>query len=429
MRASSKLALIVASCLAFSWGVAAISAPPPNPKPDTSASTSRPAKSPPLATPSTVAAKPAAAAHEAQWIWSPAAEEIPKTGSPLGTCYFRRSFEMTQPEAGEVQITADESYELYVNGRKVGDGHNWHVMDIHDITQVSQAGAQHRRRSGREDRQRAGRAGGAGVGQERRRHFVSYLTGSSWKTSQKEFVGWTQPRFNESQWLPAREIGQFGVVKPWLDEMQLAGGGGRPVQDQRRISHRAGCRAARHRLADRDGVQRIRRHSRLARRRSAADRAQREARRAAEQSVGLLRQGEKHSRNSAAQRTGVRRRRRPARARACIAFPKPGTAPITLRIAARLRSQPARGGHTGCRQTARNAPTRRANRQHRAHGAEDSNTDCGSAEAIAFQRNHSSELAPTPIRRAPPACPLLVARRPDSHSSAKSVASAVRSAT
>ena len=55
--------------------------------------------------------------------------------------------------------------------------------------------------------------------------YVAYPSNDSWKTSQKEFVGWTGVRFNESQWLAAREIGRFGVVKPWLDEVQMAGGG------------------------------------------------------------------------------------------------------------------------------------------------------------------------------------------------------------
>ena len=135
---------------------------------------------------------------------------------------------MAQPEAGEVQITADESYELYVNGRKVGEGHNWHVMDVHDITKFLKAG--HNTiavLAAKTDNGPAGLAARVLV-KSAGDTWVSYLTGSSWKTSQKEFVGWTQPRFNESQWLPAREIGQFGVVKPWLDEMQLAGGlGGR----------------------------------------------------------------------------------------------------------------------------------------------------------------------------------------------------------
>ncbi|HEX3997810.1 MAG TPA: HEAT repeat domain-containing protein [Pirellulales bacterium] len=173
---------------------------------------------------STAAAAPKTAIHEAQWIWSPAADEHPKSSVPLGTCYFRRSFEMTQPEAGEVQITADESYELYVNGRKVGEGHNWHVMDVHDITRFLKAG--HNTIAVLANKTDFGPAGLAArvLVKSAGDTWVSYLTGSSWKTSQKEFVGWAQTRFNETQWLPAREIGQFGVVKPWLDEMQLAHG-------------------------------------------------------------------------------------------------------------------------------------------------------------------------------------------------------------
>src|SRR5947209_3800366 len=71
----------------------------------------------------------AASAQEAQWIWSPADEG---QNTAAGACYFRRAFDLNQPEAGEVQITADQAYELYVNSHKVGEGKNWRVMDIHD---------------------------------------------------------------------------------------------------------------------------------------------------------------------------------------------------------------------------------------------------------------------------------------------------------
>jgi len=80
---------------------------------------------------------PAAAAQEAQWIWSPV-EDV--KDQPAGTAYFRRDFMMTQPEAGEVQITADEAYELYVNGHKAGEGTNWRVLNKHDITKYLAAG-------------------------------------------------------------------------------------------------------------------------------------------------------------------------------------------------------------------------------------------------------------------------------------------------
>ena len=77
-----------------------------------------------------------AAAQEAQWIWSPA-----QTGEvPAGSCYFRKTFNSQQPERAEIQISADETYELYLNGRKVGEGNNWHVMQAFDVTKYVVAG-------------------------------------------------------------------------------------------------------------------------------------------------------------------------------------------------------------------------------------------------------------------------------------------------
>lgn len=233
MRVFSRLALVAVTCLAIGWAIIAISAPPPEPTPDISipnvepsrASRSAPAPAASISSDSPSFAK-AKAIDEAQWIWSPADDEHSKAGVPLGTCYFRRSFDMTQPEAGEVQITADQSYELYVNGRKAGEGNNWHIMDVHDITRYLKSGRNTVAvMAAKTDAGPAGLAARVvvkSVGDT----WVRYLTGSDWKTSQKEFVGWTQSRFNETQWLPAREIGQFGVVKPWLDEIQLAGGNG-----------------------------------------------------------------------------------------------------------------------------------------------------------------------------------------------------------
>jgi putative heme-binding domain-containing protein len=159
-----------------------------------------------------------------QWIWTPAYVNNLSQKSPAGTCYFRRSFEMTQPEAGEVQIAADGSYELFVNGRRVGEGKNWHVMDVHDITRYLVAGRNTVAvLAAKTETGAAGMAAKVLV-KSAGDTYVSYVTNASWKTAQKEFVGWTQSRFNETQWLPAREIGRFGIVKPWLDESVLAGG-------------------------------------------------------------------------------------------------------------------------------------------------------------------------------------------------------------
>ena len=164
----------------------------------------------------------AAVGQEAQWIWSPV--EGAKD-APAGTCYFRRGFDLAQPEAGEVQITADESYELYVNSRKVAEGKNWRVMETHEITKYLVAG--HNAIAIKVTKSAAGPAGVAArvLVKSAGDTYVGYFTNAKWKTSQKEFAPWTLVRFDDSQWLAARVIGQLGVVKPWLDEVQMAGGG------------------------------------------------------------------------------------------------------------------------------------------------------------------------------------------------------------
>ena len=72
-----------------------------------------------------------AEAKEAEWIWSPAYE---KELAEKGDCYFRKTFNLGVPETGVIQIACDDGYELYVNGRRLGGGSNWKVLDVYDIT-------------------------------------------------------------------------------------------------------------------------------------------------------------------------------------------------------------------------------------------------------------------------------------------------------
>jgi len=66
----------------------------------------------------------------ANWIWSPA---YPQDEVPVGDCYFRKSFQITQAEVAQVHVACDNQYELYVNGRLAGQGADWRKMDVHDI--------------------------------------------------------------------------------------------------------------------------------------------------------------------------------------------------------------------------------------------------------------------------------------------------------
>jgi putative heme-binding domain-containing protein len=163
-----------------------------------------------------------ATAQDAQWIWSPAQER----DVAAGACYFRKTIQTDRPEHAEVQITADDSYELFVNGRSAGEGKNWRVMQTHDITKLLTAGRNtiavkvinaEPPSAGLAARVLVKASGGT---------FVAYPTDATWKCSLREPANWMKPTLNDSQWLAARVIGPLGQAKPWLDEVLMADGGG-----------------------------------------------------------------------------------------------------------------------------------------------------------------------------------------------------------
>lgn len=164
----------------------------------------------------------AQAANEPQWIWSPAQQgEIPADA----TCYFRKSFDLNLPESGEIQITADDTYELFVNGRAVAKGEKWQQLDTHDITKFLLSGrntvAVKCTNVTSADAALVARVVVKGQGGT----FVGYPSDATWKTAQKELPQWTKVNVDDRQWLAARAIGPFGSTKPWFDEVVLAGGG------------------------------------------------------------------------------------------------------------------------------------------------------------------------------------------------------------
>jgi HEAT repeat protein len=165
-----------------------------------------------------------AIAREAEWIWSPAYE---KELAPGGTCYFRKTFQLGAPEHGVVQIACDDKYELFVNGRPVGDGKNWKVLDNYDITKFLVQGQNTVAvKAVNTEQGSAGLVARVAVKQVGNTH-VEYSTDASWKTTLKEFPQWQKTRFADGQWLAARSFGALGATLPWGNEVSVAGADGR----------------------------------------------------------------------------------------------------------------------------------------------------------------------------------------------------------
>ena len=166
------------------------------------------------AAPVDTAAPAEASLGEAQWIWSPTQAEGPV---PKGAVFFRKWFPSSLPELAFLQITCDDKYEVYVNGRHVGEGKDWRKMQTFDIMPFLIEGKNLIAvKAENTDGETAGltarvivkRKGGAEVG---------YSTDESWLTTTVEMQLWEKNKSDDSKWLKAKSFGELGVAKPWLD--------------------------------------------------------------------------------------------------------------------------------------------------------------------------------------------------------------------
>jgi hypothetical protein len=77
----------------------------------------------------------------AKWIWH--SEGKPAASAPVGKRYFRRLVTLeanARVESARVLMTADNSFELFVNGRHVGSGDNFHETSELDVAPYLQPG-------------------------------------------------------------------------------------------------------------------------------------------------------------------------------------------------------------------------------------------------------------------------------------------------
>jgi len=166
-------------------------------------------------------------ADEPQWIWSSATAA---TRAPQAKAHFRMTFDLETPESGRVEITADDSYTLFANGRKVGAGNTWEQLDAHDIKAYLKKGRNVLAVTA--ENLKEGPAGlVARVTLKARESAARELsTNKDWRVSQKEFDGWMKEDFDDSGWDEASPLGTLGKTGPWGDKVAAAPGPEAPPQ-------------------------------------------------------------------------------------------------------------------------------------------------------------------------------------------------------
>ncbi len=109
-------------------------------------------------------------------------------------------------ETGNLYVTCDNGYELYVNGELIGTGSNWQQADIYSVDIIG--GENVIAVKGTDS------GGAAAIIAELERASGRVGTGTQWKASTSAPAGWETIGFDDSGWASATDYGAYGVA-PW----------------------------------------------------------------------------------------------------------------------------------------------------------------------------------------------------------------------
>jgi len=153
----------------------------------------------------------------AQWIWTPKhrAGDVPSD-----TCFFRKTISLSNPEAGEIAVAADDEYELYINGQLVGSGDTWDLTDRYDISEHLIRGKNAIAiKVTNTDGGDAGLAAQIAI-KEEGEDPQGFVTDGSWKTSLFALRRWNASTFPDLLWARAQVLGPIKTTAPWVAEAE-----------------------------------------------------------------------------------------------------------------------------------------------------------------------------------------------------------------
>jgi alpha-L-rhamnosidase len=160
------------------------------------------------------------------WIWYP--EGDPSQSAPAGTRYFRRSFQITSPSdvsSATCTAAADNQFDLYVNGTRVGGATDWHLTPTFDVRSSLVLG------NNVVAIQATNADGPAGVLAQCRFEFTNAMpvvitSDRAWKSANAPAANWQATSFDDSAWPAAKEVAPLGQG-PW-GQLSIAAGGPAP---------------------------------------------------------------------------------------------------------------------------------------------------------------------------------------------------------
>ncbi len=154
---------------------------------------------------------------KARWIWH--AEGSPALAAPVGRRYFRTVFDIERSRrinSARIAVTADNSFELFVNGSSVGTGDNFHQTYLFEVTNALRPGRNVlavAAENGGDKPNPAGVVAALAVRYDDGGTQV-VITDGNWKSSAVAEEGWPSESFSGVGWAPVAELGPFDM-SPW----------------------------------------------------------------------------------------------------------------------------------------------------------------------------------------------------------------------
>ncbi len=153
----------------------------------------------------------------AKWIWH--SEGNPAVSAPVGKRYFRRSLILegkASVQSARVVMTADNSFQLWVNGRQAGSGDNFHVASSLDIASMLKPGTNVLAVAAVNSGETPNPAGllGVVVIKFADGHEVTVPTDGAWHSAETAKGKWMTDPSAAGTWTAAMELGPMGMA-PW----------------------------------------------------------------------------------------------------------------------------------------------------------------------------------------------------------------------
>lgn len=156
--------------------------------------------------------------EDTQWIWNSKDAVQAASDQPV---YFRLRFECPDSVSRALLVIhCDNHYRCWLNGVRVGEGHDWNKRDQYEISALVERENILAVKAENDGVSPAGLSVALVVGQNGKAAYY-YSGQADWKTSSQEQDDWRSLTADESKWQPAIALGSIKTTAPWAGQLNI----------------------------------------------------------------------------------------------------------------------------------------------------------------------------------------------------------------